>query len=419
MQKYVVHRPDEAAMRRVLEKNQYTAAGTIIRLAWLEGLMRDEIVNLTWDNIVFFDAQIRLDGRSVPLCGEMSTFLLRLSEMRASDSPIVVLSDRDGRPPAPQSVSRLVRAALDAEGLSNIRLLDLRHDFIIRALAENDWQYVAQISGVDAVTLNTHFALYVPPGKISARAGGKKSTQINEFRLMRFLQKEKNTISSVILLLSWQAGMEQKELSALTWEQTDLPRHVIHLGYRDVPLSPGVCSALEAVREGRVSGQVLLSPKARRALTPNRISKIARSALVRAGMDNVTLRDLRMDFSFHSGGETRVLNHVQDNGYVTRSDIMSMFGISKASAYTRLRHMTERGRLVKIGTRYYYPSTVIAPKAQRETILAYLSREGSAYRQDIAKLLRIAPEQCYPILRRLVASGDIVCEKQRYYKKGA
>lgn len=417
VQKYVVHRPDEAAMRRVLEKNTYTAAGTVIRLAWLEGLLRDEITRLTWDDVAFFDMQIRLKGRSVPLCGEMRDFLLALSERRESGSPLVVLSDRDGTPPAPQSVSRLVRAALDAEGLNGIRLLDLRHDFIIRRLAEDDWQRVSQMSGVDAATLNAHFARYISGGKISTRAGKKKSARIDEFRLLRFLQKESGTVSSAILLLSWQAGLSQEEISSWTWKQVDLSRRVIHLNDRDVPLPQSVCGALAAL--GGSEGEVILAPVAGRALTPNRISKTARSALVRAGMDDVTLRDLRMDFSLRTGAETQVLNRVRDRGFITRNEIMSMFGISRASAYTRLRHMEERGRLVKIGTKYYHPETVVAPEEQRGAILGYLEKEGPAYRKDIASLLRIPPEQCYPILKRLVASGDIVCERQKYYKRGA
>lgn len=49
MREYTVHRPEEAAMRRLLEKNTLNATGAILRLAWLQGLLRDEITNLTWN----------------------------------------------------------------------------------------------------------------------------------------------------------------------------------------------------------------------------------------------------------------------------------------------------------------------------------------------------------------------------------
>ena len=43
-----------------------------------------------------------------------------------------------------------------------------------------------------------------------------------------------------------------------------------------------------------------------------------------------------------------------------------------------------------------------------------LTREGFAYRQDIARLLRIDVSQCRPILRKLVAEGQIVQDRQKY-----
>ena len=67
-----------------------------------------------------------------------------------------------------------------------------------------------------------------------------------------------------------------------------------------------------------------------------------------------------------------------------------------------------------MGARYYLPAAVVPPERQAEVILAYLAREGFAYRQDIARILKIAPRQCQPVLRRLVAAGDIVQQRQRY-----
>lgn len=52
-------------------------------------------------------------------------------------------------------------------------------------------------------------------------------------------------------------------------------------------------------------------------------------------------------------------------------------------------------------------------------ILEYLNREGFAYRQDIAQLLHVDARQCRPILRRMVETGQIVQDKQRYTLKQA
>ena len=49
-----------------------------------------------------------------------------------------------------------------------------------------------------------------------------------------------------------------------------------------------------------------------------------------------------------------------------------------------------------------------------EAIIQYLKEEGFAYRQDIARLLRIPASQCRPVLSRLVESGRVRMEEQRY-----
>lgn len=62
---------------------------------------------------------------------------------------------------------------------------------------------------------------------------------------------------------------------------------------------------------------------------------------------------------------------------------------------------------------------MVPPERQPQVILEYLTREGFAYRQDIAQLLHVDPRQCRPILRRMVENGQIVQEKQRYTLKQA
>ena len=39
MEPYTVHRPDEAAIRRILEKHPYDAVGMAVRLAWMACLI--------------------------------------------------------------------------------------------------------------------------------------------------------------------------------------------------------------------------------------------------------------------------------------------------------------------------------------------------------------------------------------------
>ena len=140
MQDYVVNRPDEGAMNRILAAHAEDAAGAILRLAWQAGLLREEIQGLTWERVDFLDRKIVLADRSVPVSDELAEWLQRLRDSRDRRQEHVVLSDRDRKPLTPQSISRLARTALDREGQTAVRLIDLRNDFVLRQLETHDWQ---------------------------------------------------------------------------------------------------------------------------------------------------------------------------------------------------------------------------------------------------------------------------------------
>lgn len=149
-------------------------------------------------------------------------------------------------------------------------------------------------------------------------------------------------------------------------------------------------------------------------MRPDRLSRITRAALVRAGLDDLSLRDLRQDYALRAGGEERILRYAREHGSITRNALMELFQISKPTAYRRLAQLTERGRLVRVGTRYYLPAAVVPPEEQYPVIRAYLLREGGAYRQELAQLLHVEPKQCSVILRRLVEEGKLQRDKYRY-----
>ena len=151
MRKYVVNRPDPEAMGRILE--QAGPEGVVLRLAWQAGLTREEISALTWNQVSFLDNRLELPDRMVPLEPDLRAELWRLYEAQGDLSPRVVLSSRGRTPLAPESISRLARLALDREGQRSVRLMDLRHDWILRQLADKGWAEVARISGVAVAAL--------------------------------------------------------------------------------------------------------------------------------------------------------------------------------------------------------------------------------------------------------------------------
>lgn len=415
MQDYVVNRPDEGAMNRILAAHAEDAAGAILRLAWQAGLLREEIQGLTWERVDFLDRKIVLADRSVPISDELAEWLQRLRDSRDRRQEHVVLSDRDRKPLTPQSISRLARTALDREGQTAVRLIDLRNDFVLRQLETHDWQYVSRITGVEAAGLNVHFGRHLEEKRVSTRIRREAPAQIDEFALWKLLRAEGTSPAGVALWLTWQAGLQLEEIVALRWEQAELDRGLLRLEDRRVPLTGGVLGALEALRAVEPDTEwVLTSPRSRQPYDRTRLSKLVRAALIRAGLDDVTLRDLRMDCGLRSGGEGRILELVRKRRAVTRNDVCALLEVSRTTAYNRLKQMVKRGRLTQVGNRYYLPEAVVPPEKQAEAILDYLEREGFAYRQDIAKLLGIEPGQCRPVLQKLLASGRICQERQRY-----
>ena len=153
---YTFKRPDPAAMERILTRFPYSPEGAILRLAWLEGLSREEIAALTWDQVQFEDNALTLPDRTVPLAPSAEDCLRERHRLYAQRDPHVIISDRYQRPMPPESVSRLARTALDTEG-QKVSLKDLRQDFVIRQLQTHDWTYAARVSGMAVSTLRGSF----------------------------------------------------------------------------------------------------------------------------------------------------------------------------------------------------------------------------------------------------------------------
>lgn len=414
MQEYVVNRPDEKAMEQALAENSGNAAGAILRLAWQAGLLRDEIQRLTWEQVDLLDRCLVLPDRKVPICQALADWLQALRDGRNRSQETVVLSDRDRKPLAPQSISRLARLALDRQGQRKIRLIDLRHDFVLRQLEEHDWQYVSRITGVEAAGLNVHFAGHLEEKKLSTRVHRKEPARIDEFALWRLLRTEGSSPVGIALWLTWQAGLRLEEIIALTWDQVQ--DGCLRLPQREVPLTGGAKQALEALAaQGKDrTGPVLTAPRSGLPYDRTRLSKLARAALIRAGLDNLTLRDLRVDCALRSGGVGQILSQVRRQGWTTRNEVQELLNVSRTVAYERLRQLADRGQLVRVGARYYLPGAVVPPGGQEAALVEYLRREGFAYRQDVARLLGIGVGQCRPLLRRMLEQGVLRQDRQRY-----
>lgn len=316
----------------------------------------------------------------------------------------------------PESISRLARQALDREGQSAVRLMDLRHDWIIRQLADKDWPAVARISGVEVPALQARFAAWVPEKKNTAWATREPTPQVDEFKLWKVLQAERDTPAGLALWLAWQLGLQAREITALTWSQVDLDRELLCLPDRELPMTNAVRRLLEDARRRAPADEphVLLTERSRKPIDLPRLSRMTRAALIRGGMEHVLLRDLRRDEA-REDEDAHILEKAGADGPLSRGDVMVLLGLSKTAAHARLRRLTEQKKLVRIGGKYYLPGSVVPPERHLAAIRAYLERAGFAYRQDIADLLHIQRKQCTLVLRRLVEAGELVQSGQKYF----
>ncbi len=417
MEKEKNRRLDEAALRRLLEREQTGPEALVLRLAWLEGLTREEIASLTWNQVSFLDDRLELPDRMIPLDGEVRALLWKLHEAKEAreepGDPHVLLSARERKPMRLESISRLVRLALDRGGLKDVRLLDLRYDWIIRCLDRMDWPEAARISGVEVATLQLRFSASAPARK----APKPPPVQVDEFKLWKVLQAERETAAGLAMWLGWQLGLQAQEMIALTWDQVDFEEGLLRLPDREVVLTSAVRRLLEEERQRRKPGEdahVLLTERSRKPLDLPRLSRLTRTALIRGGLERATLRDLKRDDGRDAEDE-QVLQRVLEQGFVSRGDVSDLLGLSKTATYARLRRLTELGKLVRVGGKYYLPGTVIPPEQHREAILGYLAQAGFAYRQDIVDLLHIQPKQCTLVLHHMVEEGVLVQLGQKYF----
>ncbi|MCI9330742.1 MAG: hypothetical protein HFG05_01025 [Oscillibacter sp.] len=410
-------RLDEAALRRLLEREQTGPEALVLRLAWLEGLTREEISALTWDQVSFLDDRLELPDRMIPLEGEVRSLLWKLHEAREArgemEDPHILLSARERKPMRLESISRLARQALDRGGLKDVRLLDLRYDWIIRCLDRMDWPEAARISGVEVATLQLRFSASAPARK----GAGTAPVQVDEFKLWKILQTERSTAAGLAMWLAWQLGVQAQEMVALTWEEVNFQEGTLHLPDRAITMTSAVRRLLEEECQRRTPGEdphILLTEQSRKPLDLPRLSRLTRAALIRGGLERVSLRDLKRD-DCRDLEDEQVLRQALERGFVSRGDVSELLGLSKTATYARLRRLTERGRLIRVGGKYYLPGTVVPPERHREAILGYLAQAGFAYRQDIVDLLHIQPKQCTLVLRHMVDEGALIQIGQRYF----
>ena len=408
---YTFKRPDPAAMERILTRFPYSPEGAILRLAWLEGLSREEIAALTWDQVQFEDNALTLPDRTVPLAPSAEDCLRERHRLYAQRDPHVIISDRYQRPMPPESVSRLARTALDTEG-QKVSIKDLRQDFVIRQLQTHDWTYAARVSGMAVSTLRGSFSQYFQERQSAA----PELPPDSEYLLWRIVQQEGSSVVGLALWMGWKLQMQPGEIASLTWGQVDFDQNLIRLPDRMVSMGSRLRRLLLDAwdrRKDPAEPRVFTAPTTGRPMDLSRLTTVTRTALIRGGLEHVNLRNLHT--WVRQGDRAQLLMaQAEEQGWLTREAVMERLGVSKSTARQYLLELREAGRLVRVGTRYYPAGAVADPDDHLDIIRAYLQEHGTGRRQDFIRLLGLEPEQGTLLLRRLTDRGELVLTGRHY-----
>lgn len=416
MRKEDIRRPDEDALLRILSSNRGTIAEVILRLIWSMGLSADEVQSLAWASVSFDSREIALPDRAVPMDDAALACLRTRYDWQRGFQPapdFVAVSDARRTHMHRVSIYRTARKALDHGGLTDVQLTDLRDDYIIRQLECHDWPYVVRVSGV---AISTLYANYSPWFTNRPSPPRPAVPEVDDAALWSLILSEGPTPEGLALCMTWQLGMTLKEIAALTWPQLDLSAAVLTLPDRVLPLLEpllGWLRELTASRPADADPHVLLTPRAARPFDDLRLSVVVRQALIRGGMEELSPRVLTRRGE-QEEGDALLLRRAAQKGSIDRAEAMELLGVDKWPAYNRLRRLTEQGRLVRIGARYYPAGSVVPPEEHAAVICGYLRREGGAYRKEIADLLHVEVRSAEWILRNLQKEGVITKTGQRW-----
>ena len=413
MAKKEIRRPDEAALRRVLENCKGKSAELILRLAWTAGLTAVEMHALRWADVAFSDKELRLADRSVPMDEGLQRCLAeRYRDADLWEEEFVVTTDRRHAHMHRVYISKEAGAALGQEpALAEITLKDLREDFVIRMLEQYDWPYAARISGTSISTLNANYAQY---RKREAPAG--KAKDVDEFALWKVLQAEETSPEGLALWMTRELGLSLKEAAALTWQQVDMEAKTLCLPGRTVPMGARLERLLRQLLKTRGPEDdlhVLLTPRARGPFDARRLGIVVRQTLIKGGIDEVTAGEL-IAGSQQQRQETPALQMIDRKGSATRDEVAELLGVSPQQAWRMLNRLTEEGKLVRVGWKYFKAGSVVPPEAHARVICEHLKKRPAAGRQELAALLNVDLRQCGWILNCLVADGTLVREGKKY-----
>ena len=401
-------------LSRLLSDHPGDTQGLLLRLAWSAGLSRNEIVDLTWDQVD--RAFIHLPDRDVPLEPEIASFMERWREICSGFSTKhVAVSMRSRRAMSGSSISQMVRRTLDPMGLSDVTLVDLRQDYISRQLAQHEWQYALRITGLPVSTYFRTSSLNrigreeeddreEEPGSGGTALQGNQLSPETERSLVELMQRPENGTRAIALALSYYARMPVREMVALTWDRVDFDTGLLSCADGPVRTDRPLSDLLRAEYGTRRAGDdphVFLTERTRRPMDETWLTTIVRDFLIRNGIGSVTLHTVRCHAE-NRQIQDRIMGILHDEPYLTVALVADRMGISQSMAYRHVSNMVQNGKLGRINSRYFSADEIIPESGRREKILEYLRTRGPTRSATLAEYLHIGHRLTARILREMI-----------------
>ncbi|WP_409967054.1 hypothetical protein RFF05_10535 [Bengtsoniella intestinalis] len=364
----------EQTINALLEGQSSTAM--ILALAWHTGLTRQEIQQLQWSQVSLSQWRITLPNRTVSFASDLA---LRLSQV--ADQTGHVVQGRQGAL-RPQSISRLAHTTLQNAGL-DLRLCDLRHDYILRQLTHRSWVDVAQELDMSQGDLRKAYG-----GKLTAPPPTPSPMVARESAIHGLIQVP--TLGTLAVALAFYHGYSSQQLRTLQWQ--NLP-----------PLPQMDTTTLRPS-----DGDGLVFP-----MTASALSRLAQQVLHAQGVLGVTLQTLAGQHHRREPLRT-ILSHLETHQSLTCGQAQALLNLPKSPAYRLLQGCVGDGALVQVGEAYYSAQHVPPLNDHQPLVLSLAHRRGAVYAEDVETLLHLRPNHCQRLLKTMVSSGQLVRFGTRY-----
>lgn len=391
-----------------LHSEEPSSGKIILLLGLYAGLSAEEIAQLKWSDIDSQNGALNVSGRAIPLSEDLSNILLNEKQLGAY---VIYSRKAKGGPTTRMNIAWTARNELNAAGLPDITLRDLRALYILRAVEKFPMKEVARISGFEIVTLRD-FIKNNRPAEPLPKPQTNQAPPWDATQFKTALEKEGDTLDTRIVWLCWQGGLTLKDMPDLYWENIFFQQQTWQIYGTSYAIPPEMCDRLQDWEppERRI-GPVLKGKRSGKQLDPIFVIKRAQEFLIRNGFESATFSNLRG--SFYAPSVHDLSNVILDA--VAREKLMSITQLVRETGEPRkdveqcLHALIQGGKLrySEMEQRYLLPGV----NTNRENINAIIAE----YRQlgtpltvnEIAVRLGIAKNLIRYYLQCAEAQGDI------------